>query len=198
MLHFEWVWSNRSSGLHVTYQSRYWNWMIIYWISELASFAGIGQWKCYRCCQKIQIKVPYSNSAKSLYFSFCWPSTMRNGRFQWMHLNAFHPCSVWNVWMEEWKLEIIERPPTISTRCLQEQQLYPSHIHSVQELVPHDVPARCSFCQWTRDPVFRTRVSYIDDYAAPGLGSPTVWMNLCSQMKILTCIDHTTSNDSYV
>jgi hypothetical protein len=34
-------------------------------------------------------------------------------------------------------------------RALQEEQSYPYPIQTVQELVPHDAPARRAFCQWT-------------------------------------------------
>jgi hypothetical protein len=63
-----------------------------------------------------------------------------------------------NAQMVESILEVIEGQSAISTRCfaartgtshnsadhtLQEQQMCPYHIQSVQELIPHNVLARC-------------------------------------------------------
>lgn len=70
--------------------------------------------------------------------------------------------------------QVNERQTTISITCpaastgtshasvhhaLQEHQLYPYHIQSMQELVLQDAPARRAFCQWilqhsAKDPTF--------------------------------------------
>jgi hypothetical protein len=59
--------------------------------------------------------------------------------------------------MAERILEVAERHSRLAASAstshasvhptIQEQQLYPCHIQSVQELVPHDTPARRAFCQ---------------------------------------------------
>jgi hypothetical protein len=51
---------------------------------------------------------------------------------------------------------------------LQEQQLYPYHIQSVQELEPHDAPARTVFCQLilqqlAEDPMFTAKFLFLDE-----------------------------------
>jgi hypothetical protein len=57
---------------------------------------------------------------------------------------------------------------TSAYRTLQEQQLYPYHILSVQVLVPHDAPARRAFCQWilqqsAEGTTFTEKVSFTDE-----------------------------------
>jgi hypothetical protein len=67
-------------------------------------------------------------------------------------------------------LQVVEREPTLSTRLLvarvgtshasgdrtlREEQLYHYHIQSVQELVPHDAPARRVFSQRSESFFFR-------------------------------------------
>jgi hypothetical protein len=84
--------------------------------------------------------------------------------------------------MEEQILEAAERQPTINIRHLaahtgtshafvhhklQEQQLYPYHIRSVQELVQYTAPARHAFCQWilqqfAEDPMFVSKLLLMD------------------------------------
>jgi hypothetical protein len=50
---------------------------------------------------------------------------------------------------------------------LQEQQLYPCYLQTVQELGPCDASARCAVCSWilqepTEEPMFTTKVSFAD------------------------------------
>jgi hypothetical protein len=93
-----------------------------------------------------------------------------------------HPHSVCNVWIEYLILEVTERHPAISTRSLaawtgashvirrtlQEQQLYAYYVQSVEEIISHDAPARCAFCQFilqqlARDRSFTTEVLFTDE-----------------------------------
>jgi hypothetical protein len=51
---------------------------------------------------------------------------------------------------------------------LQEQQLYPYNIQCVQELEPHDKPARSAVYQWilqqlTEDPTFTAKFLFMDE-----------------------------------
>jgi hypothetical protein len=64
-----------------------------------------------------------------------------------------------------------ERQPTVCTRYVarfctpyvKKQQLYPCHIKSGQDTVPHNAPTITAFCQWTlqqsaKDPMFAAKV----------------------------------------
>jgi hypothetical protein len=77
------------------------------------------------------------------------------GVFGWNVVGCWLSTYWGNVWVEGQILEV-RRHTTISTKCLaahtlafssvhctlQEQQLYPYHVQSVQELVPYDAPAK--------------------------------------------------------
>jgi hypothetical protein len=111
-------------------------------------------------------------------------------------------------------LEVFERQPTMSTGCLaartgtsdasvqrtlHEQQLHPYHIQPVQELVPHDAPARRQICQWsleqsTEEPTFTAKALFMDESWFSRAG---ITMNMCGQTKILMPFDLTTQNDSF-
>jgi hypothetical protein len=110
---------------------------------------------------------------------------------------------VCNVQMEEQILEVAEGQSAVSTRCLaartgtshdsahhtlQEQQLCPYHIQSVQGLIPHDALARCGihsvswFLQLPKTPAFTAKVLYVDELFLDRTGvtniySEHVWSN---------------------
>jgi hypothetical protein len=96
------------------------------------------------------------------------------GVFHGMQWDVGHPYS---KHMEKKSLHIAERQPTKSNKRLaanmgtsqvsvhhtQQEQFYTFHIHSVQELLPHDASAKHAFCLWIlqqldEDPMFTAKV----------------------------------------
>jgi hypothetical protein len=127
-------------------------WLFISWTSGHAS--------CTRRVFEDRKKMLCSQGAKLSHFlSADHRLTGILYRMQWDLV--FHILYIMYGWESRYSVSLKE--PTVSTKrlasgtgtshtslqhTLQEWQLYPCHIQTVQELVPHDEPARCAFCQW--------------------------------------------------
>jgi hypothetical protein len=103
-----------------------------------------------------------------------------------MQWDASHSHSVHNVWMTQQIFNVTERWPTTSARylatrtgtshasvhhILQEQMLYPYHIHSVQEFVALSAPARHAFYQWILQLSAKAEVLNMDELCITGTGT---------------------------
>jgi hypothetical protein len=98
-----------------------------------------------------------NGECRIITYSFVLTAASMMGTLHKTQWDTGCPHSVHNVWMEMQILEVGERQPTIHTRhpaacmvtshtsvhlTLQAEQFNPYHIQSLQELVPHNTPAR--------------------------------------------------------